>query len=91
MDLHSDIGQIQQDELIELRLPTEMDMQFIRWLWSDLETMRSVGGPIHFTDEQTQNWFTQMIKPGSPCDCYRLVCNENDKFLTSFSPRWVGV
>jgi RimJ/RimL family protein N-acetyltransferase len=79
MNQHSDKGQNQQDAHIKLRLPTDDDMQFIRWLWSDPETMRPVGGPIHLTDEQSQDWFTQMIKSGSPSDCYRLIFNEKDK------------
>ncbi len=66
----------QQNRHIELRTPTENDMLFIRWLWSDPETMKPVGGSIHMTDEQAQYWFAEMIKPGSSSDCYRLIINE---------------
>lgn len=68
-----------KDSHISLRLPTENDLPFIRWLWSDPETMRPVGGPIHLTDEQAQQWFAQMIKPGRPTDCYRLIFNEKNE------------
>jgi len=68
-----------QNPRIELQTPAESDMLFIRWLWSDFETMKPVGGPIHLTDEQSQHWFTKMIKPGSPSDCYRLIFNEKNQ------------
>ncbi len=78
MNQHLDRKQNRQDEHVELRLPTENDMQFIRWLWSDPETMKPVGGPIHLTDKQAQYWFAKMIKPGNPTDCYRLIFNEKN-------------
>lgn len=67
------------EDYIELRLPTENDLQFIRWLWSDPETMKPVGGPIRLSDDQAQHWFARMIKPGSPTDCYRLIFNEKNE------------
>lgn len=67
------MNQTQQDYDIELMLPTHDDMQFIRGLWSDPETMQPLGGPVHLTDEQAKRWFTLMIDPGSPSDCYRLI------------------
>ena len=79
MDQHPDREHNRQDEHIELRLPTENDMGFIRWLWSDPETMKPVGGPIHLTDEQAQHWFAEMIEPGDPADCYRLIFNGKDE------------
>jgi RimJ/RimL family protein N-acetyltransferase len=54
-------------------------MQFIRWLWSDPETMEPVGGPIHLTDDRAQRWFAKMIDPGSPIDCYRLILAEENR------------
>ncbi len=64
---------------IQLRPPQWNDMQFIRWLWSDTETMQPVGGPIHLSDDQAQHWFAQMIDPGSPTDCYRLIFSEENR------------
>lgn len=54
-------------------------MQFIRWLWSDPETMKPVGGPVHLTDDRARRWFAQKIDPGSPTDCYRLICVEENR------------
>jgi RimJ/RimL family protein N-acetyltransferase len=76
---HVDMVQNLQGDAIELRLPTENDMQFIRWLWSDTETMKPVGGPLHLTDEQARQWFVRMIEPGSPTDCFRLIFNEREE------------
>jgi RimJ/RimL family protein N-acetyltransferase len=73
------MNQNQQDDDIELKLPTHDDMQFIRWLWSDSDTMKPLGGPIHLTDEQAKYWFTEMIDPGSPTDCYRLIFNNRNE------------
>lgn len=67
------------EKQIELRVPAWSDMPFIRWLWSDLETMKPVGGPIHLTDEQARLWFARMIEPGRPTDCYRLIFNEKNE------------
>jgi RimJ/RimL family protein N-acetyltransferase len=79
------MDQNQQDDDIELRLPTNDDMQFIRWLWSDSETMKPVGGPIHLTDEQSKRWFTQMINPGNSTDCYRLIFNNRNEPIGEIS------
>lgn len=54
-------------------------MQFIRWLWSDPETMQPVGGPIHLTEDQARRWFAKMVDPGSPTECYRLICNAEQR------------
>jgi RimJ/RimL family protein N-acetyltransferase len=54
-------------------------MQFVRWLWSDPETMAAVGGPIHLTNDQAQRRYARMIDPGSPTDCYRLIPNGEDR------------
>lgn len=64
-------------------------MQFIRWLWSDPETMKPVGGPIHLTDDQARRWFAQKIDPGSPTDCYRLIFNEENKLIGELIERFL--
>ena len=76
---HSDMEQNQQNTQVELRLPNENDMAFIRWLWSDSETMKPVGGPIQLTDEQAQYWFADITNPGNPSDFYRLIFNEKNE------------
>jgi len=61
---------------IQLRSPMWEDMAYIRWLWSDPETMEPVGGPVILSDDQAQRWYETMIDPGRPTDCYRLILNE---------------
>jgi RimJ/RimL family protein N-acetyltransferase len=48
-------------------------MKFIRWLWSDPETMRPVGNAFDLTDQEAHEWFVRSINPGSPEDCYLLI------------------
>lgn len=54
-------------------------MRFIRRLWSDPETMRPVGGPVHLTDEQAEDWFARKIDPGNPTDSYRLILDHENR------------
>ena len=54
-------------------------MKFIQKLWRDPETMRPVGGPVHFDDRQVKIWYKKMISPGSSTDCYRLIVNLDNK------------
>ena len=77
--------QNQQNTQVELRLPTKNDLAFIRWLWSDPETMKPVGGPIQLTDEQAQYWFAEIINPGNPSDFYRLIFNEKNEAVGEIS------
>ncbi len=67
-----------QLELIQLRKPQWKDMQFIRWLWSDPETMEPVGGPIQLSEEEARRWFEEKIDPGSQRDCYQLILDQEN-------------
>jgi len=64
------------DFRIELKLPEKEDMGYIRWLWSDPETMEALGGPVLLTDEEADRWYAYMVDPGRPTECYRLILNE---------------
>lgn len=61
---------------IQFKLPTQEDMQYIRWFWSDPESMELVGGPVIHTDDQVEPWYEYMVEPGQPTNCYRLVIKE---------------
>lgn len=65
-----------QGRNIELRPPRQEEMKFVRWLWSDPETMEPVGGVFDLTDQQAHEWFTREINPGRPEDCYLLILTE---------------
>jgi len=62
---------------VQLRPPEWSDMDFIRLLWGDVETMAAVGGPIHLTNDKAERWFRRMIDPGSSDNCYRLILNDD--------------
>ena len=60
-------------------------MDYIRWLWSDPETMEAVGGPVLYTDIQADRWFEYMIDPGRPTQCYRLILSESSEAVGEVS------
>ena len=64
---------------VQLRAPRWIDISFIRWLWSDPETMAPVGGPVDLSDDRAERWFAGMVDPGSPTDCYRLVFDADNR------------
>jgi len=70
---------------IELKTPTWQDMDSIRWLWGDEETMAAVGGPVHLTDDQAMEWFLRVVDPGGQQDHYRLIFNEDQHLVGEVS------
>jgi len=38
-------------------------MKFVRWLWSDPDTMRPVGGTFDLTDQEAHELFVREINP----------------------------
>jgi RimJ/RimL family protein N-acetyltransferase len=64
---------------LTLRTPTWDDLPFILALWRDPVTMQPLGGPIELTAEQAHQWFTRMVDPGRPTDCYCLITNEANR------------
>ena len=64
---------------IRLKIPEWEDMEYIRWLWGDAETMAPVGGTVELSNDQAKTWFERMVSPGSPTDCFRLVCDANNR------------
>jgi len=74
-----------QAKAILLKQPSWADMEFIRRLWQDPETMEPVGGPIRLTDEQARAWFHRMVDPRNSGDCYRLICDEHGQAVGEVS------
>jgi len=68
-----------QGKKIQLRPPRQKEMKFVRWLWSDPETMEPVGGAFDLTDQQAHEWFVREINPGRPEDCYCLIFTKEDQ------------
>lgn len=63
---------------VYIRPPKYEELEYIKWLWSDPETMKDVGGPITLSDDKADKWFHRMISPGSKNDYYCLIFNLND-------------
>jgi RimJ/RimL family protein N-acetyltransferase len=70
---------------ITLKKPERDDLDFIRWLWSDPETMAPVGGPVLLDDQTACNWFHRMIDPGSLENCYRLIQDQSGNHVGEIS------
>jgi RimJ/RimL family protein N-acetyltransferase len=64
--------------LVYLRLPRADELPFIRALWADPETMKPVGGPVIMSETQAEQWFSRMVDPGSPANCYCLIFTSDD-------------
>jgi RimJ/RimL family protein N-acetyltransferase len=56
-----------------LQPPAPGDMAFVRWLWSDAETMRAVGGPVDLSEDQALRWYERVVDPGRGTDGYCLI------------------
>ncbi|MGD1002277.1 MAG: GNAT family protein [Candidatus Brocadiia bacterium] len=74
---------------VYLRLPHLDELSFIRALWGDLETMALVGGPVEFPEPKAREWFTHMVAPGGPANCYCLIFTQDHTPIGEISfHRW---
>lgn len=67
-----------QGKKVCLRLPRVDELPFIRTLWSDPDTMVSVGGPADFPEAKAKKWFERMVEPGGQSNCYCLILDQSD-------------
>ncbi|MBF0362081.1 MAG: GNAT family N-acetyltransferase [Oligoflexia bacterium] len=65
-------------EKIYLRKPLKEELSFIKWLWSDEESMKEVGGTIIMTDEELLKWYQRRVFPGSKTDYYTIIFDRNN-------------
>ena len=65
-------------QMVHLRPPQIDELSFIRKLWSDPKTMTAVGGPVDLSESKALKWFTHMVDPGGPANCYCLILNKED-------------
>ena len=72
-------------ENTKIRLPSIEEIPFIRFLWSDIETMSPVGGPVEFPDKRSIAWFEWMVYPGTMENCYCLIINKQDNPIGEIS------
>lgn len=64
---------------VYLRPPTYKELVYIKWLWSDPDTMKEVGGPIELSDDEADKWYSRMINPGNDRNFYCLIFNRKDE------------
>lgn len=70
-----DSVKVLRGEKVLLRRPLPEDLEYIRALWADPDTMEAVGGPVLRSLEQMDDWYRRMVEPGSPHDRYFLICD----------------
>lgn len=63
-------------EKVYLRAPRIDELSFVRRLWADPETMAPVGGTVDLPEPKAREWFSRMVDPGSPANCYCLIFNQ---------------
>ncbi|MCK4261212.1 MAG: GNAT family N-acetyltransferase [Halanaerobiales bacterium] len=70
---------------VYIRPPKIEELEYIKWLWADEETMKEVGGPIILSDKEGGKWYSRMVFPGSSTDFYCLIFDLNDQPLGEVS------
>ncbi len=73
------------NQIVSLKIPQWEDMDFIRRMWADPETMAPVGGPVRLNDEEAARWYAAKIAPGGQQDRYRLILDPNGKPIGEIS------
>jgi RimJ/RimL family protein N-acetyltransferase len=70
------VGQSLCSGSVCLRVPAAEDLEFIRRMWADVETMEPVGGPVVLSPEEGVRWYRRWVDPGSADRAYWLVTCE---------------
>ncbi|GAA0115503.1 GNAT family N-acetyltransferase [Clostridium senegalense] len=66
---------IKRGNLVYIRKPDFEEIDYIKKLWSDEDTMRDVGGAIHYSEYKWENWYKRMVDPGNGKNFYCLIYN----------------
>ncbi|MCI1589395.1 GNAT family N-acetyltransferase [Heyndrickxia oleronia] len=64
---------------VSLRKPSFEDLEYVTWLWADEETMKTIGGPVQFTDEEKRRWYEVVVNPSNGKHFYCLIFNKANK------------
>lgn len=63
-----------------LKQPRLDELDYVAWLWADERTMKSVGGPVVFSEDRQQDWYKRIVHPGDGRNFYCLIyTNDNEK------------
>lgn len=60
-----------------IETPAEKNINYIKQLWADEDTMNDVGGIIKVDNEKMQHWFRRVVNPGDGTHCYTLIYYDN--------------
>ena len=60
-----------------IETPDEKDIEYIKKLWADEDTMNDVGGTVKMSSRDLQKWFKRVVNPGDGTHCYTLIYFEN--------------
>jgi RimJ/RimL family protein N-acetyltransferase len=60
-----------------LLTPALDDLDHLRKLWADPDTMQAVGGPLMVDEAKALRWYAQMVDPGSETDRYFLIVDQD--------------
>ncbi|MGE8203485.1 GNAT family N-acetyltransferase [Heyndrickxia sp. NPDC080065] len=64
---------------VSLRKPSYEELEYVKWLWADEETMKATGGPINFREEDKKRWYEIMVSPSNGKHFYCLIFNKENK------------
>lgn len=60
-------------DVVTLKTPDKEDMEYVKQLWSEEETMKEVGGPINLSEEKAEKWYKSVVCPGKDTDRFFLI------------------
>lgn len=66
-----------EGNIASLRTPTPADLDYIRSLWADPDTMKDAGGSIDLDEGRARRWYQKMVDPGSDTDRYFLIVDSD--------------
>lgn len=64
---------------IYIKSPQYEDVEFVRELWSDYDSMKEFGGTFYLNDEKWRLFYKNMVYPTDKRNYYTLVYNYDDK------------
>lgn len=69
---------IKKGKNVYIKKPKFNELNYIKTLWNDKETMGDVGGVINFDEERWISWYERMVYPGDNKNFYTLIYNFQD-------------
>lgn len=64
--------------LVYIKQPEYEELNYVKKLWSDIDTMRDVGGTFQFPEERWQSFYKKMVSPTDGKNFYCLIYTKED-------------